>query len=79
VPAETMVETQLVELSRDDKDFISVTEEVGCGCVDHVILVGVSQMQRTVREHKDKGVAGGVFKSYDIVKVSKPVMNCTPI
>ena len=27
-------------------------------------------MQRTIREHKDKGVAGGVFKSYEIVKVS---------
>ena len=27
--AETMVETQLVKLSRDDKDFISVAEEVG--------------------------------------------------
>lgn len=27
--ADTMVETQLVKLSRDDKDFISVAEEVG--------------------------------------------------
>ncbi|XP_065883611.1 poly [ADP-ribose] polymerase tankyrase-2-like [Dysidea avara] len=56
-PTDTMVETQLVELSRDDKDFISVTEE----------------MQRTIREHKDKGVAGGVFKSYEIVKVERVI------
>ena len=26
---DTMVDTQLVKLSRDDKDFISVAEEVG--------------------------------------------------
>ena len=65
-----MVETQLVELSRDDKDFISVTEEVRVWlCASHDTS-SVSQMQRTIREHKDKGVAGGVFKSYEIVKVS---------
>ena len=33
-------------------------------------LVGVSQMQRTIREHKDKGAAGGIFKSYEILEVS---------
>ena len=34
-----------------------------------MMLVGVSQMQRTIREHKDKGAAGGVFKSYEILEV----------
>ena len=29
VLTDTMAETQLVKLSRDDKDFISVAEEVG--------------------------------------------------
>jgi len=65
-----MVETQLVELSRDDKDFISVTEEVRVWLsASHDTGRCFSQMQRTIREHKDKGVAGGVFKSYEIVKV----------
>ena len=41
----------------------------GCGCVDHMMLVGMSQMQRTICEHKDKGAAGGVFKSYEILEV----------
>jgi len=36
----------------------------------HMLLVGLSQMQRTIREHKDKGAAGGVFKSYEILEVS---------
>ena len=36
-----------------------------------MMLVGVSsQMQRTIREHKDKGAAGGIFKSYEILEVS---------
>lgn len=65
-----MTETQLVKLSRDDKDFISVAEEVRAWlCISHD-LVGVSQMQRTIREHKDKGAAGGIFKSYEILEVS---------
>lgn len=34
-----------------------------------MMLVCVSQMQRTIREHKDKGAAGGVFKSYEILEV----------
>ena len=37
VLTDTMAETQLVKLSRDDKDFISVAEEVECGYVDHMI------------------------------------------
>ena len=67
---DTMVDTQLVKLSRDDKDFISVAEEVGVWLVDHMMPVGVLQMQRTIREHKDKGAVGGVFKSYEILEVS---------
>ena len=70
-PVDSLADTQLMKLSRDDKDFISVAEEVELWvCDDHVILMGVSQMQRTIREHKDKGAAGGVFKSYEILEVS---------
>ena len=70
VLTDTMAETQLVKLSRDDKDFISVAEEVGVWLCRSHDLVCVSQMQRTIREHKDKGAAGGIFKSYEILEVS---------
>ncbi|XP_076814893.1 poly [ADP-ribose] polymerase tankyrase-2-like [Clavelina lepadiformis] len=45
----------LIDLFPDDKEYQSVTEE----------------MQSTIREHRDGGVAGGVFKSYNIIKVQK--------
>ena len=44
----------LIDLSTDDKDYVSIVEE----------------MQSTIREHKDCGSAGGVFKTYNIIKVS---------
>ena len=44
----------LIDLDSDDKEFLSVSEE----------------MQTTIREHRDGGVAGGIFKSYNIIKVS---------
>ena len=29
------------------------------------------EMQQTIRDHKDGGAAGGIFKSYQIVKIQK--------
>jgi len=43
----------LVDLETSDAEYQSVSEE----------------MQSTIREHKDGGVAGGIFKSYNIIKV----------
>lgn len=45
----------LVELSPDDAEYQSVHEE----------------MISTIREHRDGGAAGGVFKTYCIIKVQK--------
>nr|XP_002121662.3 tankyrase-1 [Ciona intestinalis] len=45
----------IIDLKPEDKEFQSVSEE----------------MQTTIREHKDGGVAGGVYKSYNIIKVQK--------
>lgn len=67
--------TQLIELSVTDKEFIAVSEEVcvSVKCEDHVydhcVCVCV-QVQSTICEHRDDGRAGGVFKSYNILKVS---------
>jgi tankyrase len=47
--------TILVDLSLEDPDYLSVADE----------------MQTTIREHKDNGVAGGVFNSYHIVKIQR--------
>eukprot|EP00731_Ephydatia_muelleri_P020724 Em0013g451a len=49
--------TPLVELSPTDKDFIAVSEE----------------MQKTICDHRDDGRAGGVFTSYEIVKIERVV------
>lgn len=46
--------TLLVDLLVDDKEFITVEEE----------------MQNSIREHRDNGYAGGVFSRYNIVRVS---------
>lgn len=46
--------TLLVDLLADDKEFITVEEE----------------MQNSIREHRDNGHAGGVFTRYNIVRVS---------
>lgn len=45
--------TLLIDLSTDDKEFITVEEE----------------MQNSIREHRDNGHAGGVFNRYNIVRV----------
>ncbi|KAG8435238.1 hypothetical protein GDO86_013259 [Hymenochirus boettgeri] len=47
--------TILIDLDADDKEFLSVDEE----------------MQSTVREHRDGGHAGGVFNKYNIIKIQK--------
>lgn len=47
--------TLLVDLLTDDKEFITVEEE----------------MQNSIREHRDNGHAGGVFSRYNIVRVKK--------
>ncbi|XP_072522853.1 poly [ADP-ribose] polymerase tankyrase-2-like isoform X2 [Salminus brasiliensis] len=47
--------TILIDLALDDKEFQSVEEE----------------MQRTIREHRDGGHAGGIFNRYNIVKIQK--------
>ena len=45
----------LVDLGPDHAEYRSVYEE----------------MQQTIREHKDGGVAGGIFKSYVVIKIQK--------
>lgn len=46
--------TMLIELPRDDREFLAVDDE----------------MQGTIRSHRDNGHAGGVFSRYNIIKVS---------
>ncbi|KAG8226948.1 hypothetical protein J437_LFUL004666 [Ladona fulva] len=48
-------ETLLVDLLSDDKEFLTVEEE----------------MQSTIREHRDNGNSGGVFSRYNIVRIQK--------
>lgn len=45
--------TLLLDLCREDREFIAVEEE----------------MQATIREHRDNGHAGGIFAKYNVVKV----------
>ncbi|CAH1165751.1 unnamed protein product [Phyllotreta striolata] len=47
--------TLLVDLLTDDKEFITVEEE----------------MQNSIREHRDNGHAGGVFTQYNIIRIQK--------
>lgn len=47
--------TILVDLSPDDKEYVTVEEE----------------LQATVREHRDNGYAGGVFVRYNVIKIQK--------
>uniref|UniRef100_T1I1W7 Poly [ADP-ribose] polymerase n=1 Tax=Rhodnius prolixus TaxID=13249 RepID=T1I1W7_RHOPR len=47
--------TLLVDLLREDKEFIAVEDE----------------MQNTIREHKDNGHSGGVFSRYTVIRVQK--------
>ncbi|CAL8093333.1 unnamed protein product [Orchesella dallaii] len=47
--------TMLIELPRDDREFLAVEDE----------------MQATVRNHRDNGHAGGVFSRYNIIKIQK--------
>ena len=48
--------TLLLDLCREDREFIAVEEE----------------MQATIREHRDNGHAGGIFAKYNVVKVRLP-------
>ena len=43
----------MVDLTPDDKEYVSIVDE----------------MQGTIREHRDGGAAGGIFKTYNILKV----------
>lgn len=45
--------TMLIELCRDDREFLAVEEE----------------MQSTIRNHRDNGHAGGNFSRYNVIKV----------
>uniref|UniRef100_A0A2R5LDL0 Poly [ADP-ribose] polymerase n=2 Tax=Ornithodoros turicata TaxID=34597 RepID=A0A2R5LDL0_9ACAR len=47
--------TILVDLAPDDKEYLTVEEE----------------LQATIREHRDNGYAGGVFLRYNIIKIQK--------
>uniref|UniRef100_A0A8D8SAP2 Poly [ADP-ribose] polymerase n=1 Tax=Cacopsylla melanoneura TaxID=428564 RepID=A0A8D8SAP2_9HEMI len=47
--------TLLIDLLNDDKEFITVAEE----------------MQATVREHRDNGHSGGIFSRYNIIRIQK--------
>ncbi|CAH0559644.1 unnamed protein product [Brassicogethes aeneus] len=47
--------TLLVDLLSDDKEFITVEDE----------------MQNSIREHRDNGHAGGVFSRYNIIRIQK--------
>ncbi|CAL4070999.1 unnamed protein product, partial [Meganyctiphanes norvegica] len=47
--------TSLVDLCREEREFIAVEEE----------------MQATIREHRDNGHAGGIFTKYNCVKIQK--------
>lgn len=50
--------TLLVDLLTDDKEFVTVEEE----------------MQNSVREHRDNGHAGGIFSRYNIIRVSRLIV-----
>ncbi|XP_026677687.1 tankyrase-like, partial [Diaphorina citri] len=52
--------TLLIDLLSDDKEFITVAEE----------------MQATVREHRDNGQSGGIFSRYNIIRVTHFKFNC---
>lgn len=45
--------TMLIELPRDDREFLAVEDE----------------LQGTIRSHRDNGHAGGIFTKYNIIKV----------
>lgn len=45
--------TLLVDLLPDDKEFLTIEEE----------------MQATIREHRDSGQSGGYFSRYNIIRV----------
>lgn len=46
--------TLLIDLLPEDKEFITVEQE----------------LQSTIREHRDNGLSGGIFNRYNIVRVS---------
>ncbi|XP_035701715.1 poly [ADP-ribose] polymerase tankyrase isoform X2 [Folsomia candida] len=47
--------TMLIELPRDDREYLAVEDE----------------MQGTIRSHRDNGQAGGIFTKYNIIKIQK--------
>lgn len=47
--------TLLIDLLPEDKEFITVEQE----------------LQSTIREHRDNGQSGGTYDRYNIVRVSK--------
>lgn len=49
--------TLLIDLLPEDKEFITVEQE----------------LQSTIREHRDNGQSGGIFNRYNIVRVSTSV------
>lgn len=55
--------TLLVDLLSDDKEYITVEEE----------------MQNGIREHRDNGHAGGIFSRYNIVRVRTLLLLSTTI
>lgn len=55
--------TLLVDLLSDDKEYITVEEE----------------MQNSIREHRDNGHAGGIFSRYNIVRVCGTISLCIQV
>lgn len=52
----SVASTLLIDLLRDDKEFEAVEDE----------------LQSTIREHRDNGQSGGIFTSYNVIRVSNP-------
>jgi len=55
--------TLLIDLLPEDKEFITVEQE----------------LQSTIREHRDNGQSGGIFNRYNIVRVSTLVFRSRTI
>lgn len=51
--------TLLIDLLKDDKEFMAVEEE----------------LQSTIREHRDNGQSGGIFSCYNVIRVSFYLIN----
>lgn len=53
--------TLLIDLLRDDKEFMTVEEE----------------LQSTIREHRDNGQSGGIFSCYNVIRVGTQFLSST--